>query len=251
MIGRATAEHSSRILTYHSVGNRDHPMNVSVPAFRDQIQWLAENTPCITVEQALDGQPGIAVTFDDGYRDNLINAQPVLEQHHVPWTLFFVAGRAGGVLDHDRSRQDATLLTWDEVRALQRSGVAVGGHTLTHPRLSALSADDQRREIEECYREIEREVGNAPSGFAYPFGSALDYTPATVDLVKQAGFGYAVSNRYGPLEPGDKWTARRIWIDRTDTLEFFQAKVDGRLDRLRVLDSAAGIRARRLAAPAG
>jgi len=56
----------------------------------------------------------------------------------------------------------------------------------------------------------------------------------------------AVSNRYGPNPPGaDRWTLRRIWIDASDSLPTFQAKVTGRLDSLALLDSGWGLRARR------
>lgn len=244
--GAGPADASSRILTYHSVGDRDHPMNVTCATFHDQMAWLSDSRPCITVQDALDSMAGIAITFDDGYRDNLINAQPILEKFGIPWTLFFVAGRAANKLGHDLDAATSTLLSWDEIRSLHAQGVQIGGHTMTHARLSGLGVDEQRREIDDCFRTIEAELGEPPSGFAYPYGSALDYSPETVAIVKESGFKYALSNRYGPLEPSDRWTARRIWIDRTDTLEFFKRKVEGRLDRLRMLDSAVGIRARQL-----
>jgi peptidoglycan/xylan/chitin deacetylase (PgdA/CDA1 family) len=42
------------------------------------------------------GRPFAALTFDDGYRDNVEHAWPVLRQHNAPWTIFvttdFVAG---------------------------------------------------------------------------------------------------------------------------------------------------------------
>lgn len=221
-------------------------MNVSAGAFRDQIAWLADTHPVITVEQALDGVRGVAITFDDGYRDNLMNAQPVLERHGAPWTLFFVAGLAGKVLAHGRDPGGSTLLTWDEIRHLRDAGVEIGGHTMTHARLSSLAPEDQRREIVECRRLIEAETGESPAGFAYPYGSLLDYTDETVAIVQEAGFRYALSNRYGAVSDGDRWKARRIWIDRTDSLDFFRSKVEGRLDRLRLLDSGLGIRARRM-----
>ena len=62
-----------------------------------------------------------------------------------------------------------------------------------------------------------------------------------------AGFAFAFSNRYGPVHADDGPLAfRRIWIDSTDTLKSFEDKVSGRLDVLRLQDSALGIRARRL-----
>ncbi|NJL73548.1 MAG: hypothetical protein HC888_19500 [Candidatus Competibacteraceae bacterium] len=65
-------------------------------------------------------------------------------------------------------------------------------------------------------------------------------------LAEEAGFSLAVSNRYGHNTPvEDRYALRRIWIDATDTLPLFRAKVDGTLDGLRVLESRAALRLRR------
>jgi len=237
---------TSRILTYHSIGLRDHDMNVRPDPFRRQMEWLACHAEVITLADAADPKPGVAVTFDDGYRDNLLNAAPILRELDIPATVFIVAGRVGGMLDHDTAPETAALLTWDEIRGLEAMGFTIGAHTLTHRRLSQLDPEEQREEIAGCARSLEENLGHAPAAFAYPFGSSADYTPLSKQLVRESGFAFAVSNRYGPNGPGaDRWALRRIWIDATDTLESFKAKVEGRLDLLAVLDSGAGLRARR------
>lgn len=234
------------ILTFHSVGTRDHEMNVRPDVFAEQMHWLADNASVISLDDAAAGTPGVAVTFDDGYLDNLINAAPVLAQHEIPATVFVVAARTGMILDHDGGDPNARLLTWDQLAALLDAGWTVGGHTMTHPRLSDLSRSEQRHEIQGCKRVIERSLDVEVRAFAYPFGSALDYTPESAALVREAGYRYAVSNRYGICRPIiDRWQMRRIWIDRRDTLESFRDKVEGRLDRFAWMDSAAGIWARR------
>jgi peptidoglycan/xylan/chitin deacetylase (PgdA/CDA1 family) len=243
----ANAADRSVILSYHSVGQRDHEMNVTPAAFAGHMRWLVDHCAAIPLAAAASGAPGVAVTFDDGYRDNLTEAASVLDALRISATVFIVAGRAGAHLDHDDPRDESSrLLSWDEVRELFRVGWNVGAHTMTHCRLSRFDEDVQRREITECRSVIECETGRAPEGFAYPFGSTLDYTPSTQRLVREAGFDFAVSNRYGVNRaPSDRFALRRIWIDRTDTLASFSAKVDGRLDRLSWLDSPAGIRARK------
>ena len=241
-----SAKNAARILTYHSVGARVHEMNVAPKDFQAQMKWLAENVTLIGVEEALEGQPGIALTFDDGYKDNLTNAAPVLEEYGIPATLFAVTQRVGSHLDHDTPNDDARLLTWDEIRQWRDRGFGVGAHTRTHPRLSRESAEGLVDEIAGCREDLVENLGDPAQGFAYPFGSSLDYDARAVEALQSAGFSYGLSNRYGPVERGDSpWTVRRIGIDRSDTIVTFKAKVMGKLDALRLLDSGAGLRLRR------
>ena len=237
----------SRILTYHSVGFRDHEMNVHPEMFARQMTWLAQNRKVITLDEAAELKPGVAVSFDDGYRDNLVHAAPVLRALDIPATVFVVAGRVGGLLEHDRDRETAALLTWEEIREIEAMGCAIGAHGLTHRRLALLDAEEQREEVATCSKRLEEQLGHPVHAFAYPFGSAADYTSETTRLVRESGFRYAVSNRYGRnTRETDRWTLRRIWVDATDSLNAFQAKVDGRLDPLALLESRAGLRARRV-----
>jgi len=238
----------SRILTYHSVGTRDHEMNVAPGEFASQMKWLAGNARVVTLAEAVDRpEDGVAITFDDGYRDNLLHAAPVLAELGLPATFFLVAGRMGERLDHDGNREAAELMTWDEAAQLHDMGAfELGCHTLTHRRLSALTPSEQREEICGSLEMLEKHFGDVRS-FAYPFGSALDYDGHSVALAREAGFARALSNRYGVHGPGDDpFTCRRIWIDRTDGIDLFRAKVSGKTDALHFLDSPPIIRCRRI-----
>lgn len=242
----ASAGSASRILTYHSVGMRSHEMNVAPVEFARQICWLAENHPIIDLEQAALGRPGIAITFDDGYADNLVYAAPILGEFQLPATIFVVAGRMGEPLFRDNPAATERLLRWDDLREMTALGFAVGAHTLTHPRLADLPPSDQAIEIAESKHVLEQHLSREVRAFAYPYGSVLDYTATTVRLVQEAGFCYACSNQYGINRPGaDRWTLRRIWIDATDDLAMFKAKIEGKLDLLRLLDTRTGARLRR------
>ncbi|MBM3290001.1 MAG: polysaccharide deacetylase family protein, partial [Candidatus Hydrogenedentes bacterium] len=138
---------ASRVLTYHSVGELDHAMNVTPENFAEQMAWLADHARLNTLDDAALARPGVAVTLDDGYRDNWHNAAPVLLRHNVPAVVFVVAGKLGDKLVTDDAPWHGQLMTWDEARELHAAGIAIGGHTMTHPRLSHLTADEQRREI--------------------------------------------------------------------------------------------------------
>ncbi|HIJ74879.1 MAG TPA: polysaccharide deacetylase family protein [Candidatus Hydrogenedentes bacterium] len=240
------AEPCLRILTYHSVGTRKHDMNVAPEDFRAQMEWLAASHEVLPLAAGVEAGRGIAVTFDDGYRDNLTNAAPVLQALGIPATVFVVTGRLGQTLDLGDHAGASGLMTWDEVREIRRMGVLVGAHTVSHRRLAALNEAEQRAEIEGAARHIEQHLGQPAAGFAYPFGAAADYNALSVRIVRECGFPVAASNRYGGNRPGaDRWQLRRIWIDATDTLPTFKAKVNGELDLLALLDSRVGLWCRR------
>lgn len=235
----------SRILTYHSVGRRNHEMNVPPEAFAAQMDWLARTRPVITLDEAADGKPGVAITFDDGYRDNLINAAPILRQLELPAVVFMVIGRMGEALAGDPDPDSGRLMDLDELREIAAQGIQIGGHTVSHPRLSELGEAGQRREIVGCKAALEDALGRPVTAFAYPYGSRADYTTDSVRIVREAGFHLAVSNRYGHNTPVlNRFALRRVWIDATDDLATFKAKVDGRLDALAWLDSRTGVRIR-------
>lgn len=96
----------------------------------------------------------------------------------------------------------ATALTWEQARAMAQSGVELGGHTVSHPILSALSLADQEAEIVRCRDRIAEEIGRAPTAFAYPNGSLRDFDHRTVDLVRAAGFEAACTTVRGSNRPG-------------------------------------------------
>ena len=87
-------------------------------------------------------EAAVALTFDDGYRDVLENALPVLREHGFPSTVFVVPGAMDGASTFSWYPPGAmpALAGWDELRAEERAGlVRFEPHTLTHPILTTLS----------------------------------------------------------------------------------------------------------------
>ncbi len=90
------------------------------------------------------------------------------------------------------------MLTSEQVRAMARQGVAIGGHTHHHPNLAQTQAEDVRQELAQNRAQIQSLVGYAPQGFAYPFGKPhADYSVENTHHVREAGFRYAVSTSWG------------------------------------------------------
>ena len=86
-------------------------------------------------------------------------------------------------------------LTEDELRVLASGDlVEIGAHTLTHPVLSSLSAEQQEDEIAGSKRRLEMLTGKSITSFAYPYGKKNHYTAHTVSTVQANGFACACSN---------------------------------------------------------
>lgn len=104
------------------------------------------------------------------------------------------------------------MMNRDAVSDLARRDFDIGGHTLQHPILTQLSDQEADREIAGCRRWIEEVTGRTAKTFAYPNGiPGRDFGPEHVAMVRQAGFGSAVSTCWSVASPGcDRYDMPRI-----------------------------------------
>jgi peptidoglycan/xylan/chitin deacetylase (PgdA/CDA1 family) len=121
------------------------------------------------------------------------------------------------------------LLTWDQARTMQSSGlVAFGGHTRTHPILARASVAKAHDEIAGCAADLSRELGVAERHFAYPNGELTDFNQPVKEMVRQAGFTCAVTALRGTCAPGDDlYALRRVAIDGSFSVAEAATKLSG------------------------
>jgi peptidoglycan/xylan/chitin deacetylase (PgdA/CDA1 family) len=97
--------------------------------------------------------------------------------------------------DYDGGQR--VMLNASEVAALAEAGMEIGAHTVSHPILSTLSADESWKEIADSKAALERVLGRGVATFAYPNGRPnKDFTDADVERVKRAGYIGAVTTRW-------------------------------------------------------
>ena len=87
------------------------------------------------------------------------------------------------------------MLSWAEIREMQRWGIEFGAHTLTHPDLTRLPPERAEREVRQSQEILEDALGVAVPCFAYPFGRANQESHRVV----QRHFTLACTDRLGLL----------------------------------------------------
>ena len=140
-------------LAYHAVGDvplRDDPHGLFVRAedLRLHIAKLREwgyrlvsfgQLAALAAENEAGGHA--ALTFDDGFVDNLDTLAPLLAELAAPATVFVVSGWLG---KPHRSAPWTRVVSAEELRALHVLGVEIGAHSVTHPDLSRLGLRRKR-----------------------------------------------------------------------------------------------------------
>jgi peptidoglycan/xylan/chitin deacetylase (PgdA/CDA1 family) len=144
----------------------------------------------------------VALTFDDGYADNLDYAVPTLREFGFTATCFVVSGCLGqhNVWDAEALRVRKPMMTASQVRAWVAEGLEVGSHTRSHPRLDALAEEFLEEEIAGSRSELGRVAGVQPECFCYPYGA---FNSSVARQVEAAGYRAAVTTERGLALAGD------------------------------------------------
>lgn len=216
-----------RVLMYHAIGSAvpedvQGRYSLSPDSFERQMARLADSGPLVVPVH--EGREGVAITFDDGYRDNLTHALPVLERHSFPFTIFIAAGfvRSGNPL----------YLSSAEVKLLAAHPlVSIGAHGDSHSRLTELSDADLAAELTGAKSWLENITGKPVTSLSYPHGAVDARVRAAAAA---AGFALACTSEFGANEAGrDSLALRRLDIWSTDDETKFQAKLAGDWDWMR------------------
>ena len=145
----------------------------------------------------------LAITFDDGYRDNLFAAR-ILARHGLTACFFITTAYMGTrrPFEWDRDVGELSKLTWDDVREMDDMGFEIGSHTLTHANLAAISHDRVRHELSESKDAIQAEIGRQVRWLAYPFGGKADFPCGGLQIARELGYEGCVSAYGGLVYPG-------------------------------------------------
>lgn len=165
--GYASAAPTFPILSYHRVNDEGDPFfpSLSTEVFERQMAFVARAYVVLTVEELAERmrrralpRNALAITFDDGYRDNLTHAAPILARLGLPATVFLVTGAiaSGEPLWFDRlaaafkhARISAWGAPWGETIPLETPPQRLAALGQALGRFKRLVNEERRRTVEE------------------------------------------------------------------------------------------------------
>ena len=222
----------ARVLAYHTVADYSRTLpagiDTSPRAFaaqmsrlkaRWQVMPLADVVSAFNEGRELPGN-AIAITFDDGYRDNYLNAFPVIRDLNLPATIFCVAEHMGGVWPAaDWGGEAKPMLTADDMQEMLDAGVSFGVHGFRHTDLTKLSAEEVAADLTRAREKMTSLTGKMPAFLSYPFGMYDE-------RVKESAAGVGFDAAFAVYSPApDRFSLPRIPLHRKDTGLRFRIKI--------------------------
>jgi peptidoglycan/xylan/chitin deacetylase (PgdA/CDA1 family) len=232
-------------VTEHFVGAELPTVNVTPSQLRRQLTGLLARGfvawPLSEIVRAHNQSRHIpsnvfAVTFDDGYENNYLNAWPILQELNIPATIYITTKYLGADRPFPFDRWSATgtsrvppsawrPLTTSQCDEMLNSGlIELGAHTHSHERFLGRS-DEFRADLRLCLDVLQNRFGIDRPTFAFPFG---DTSLELVQVAKQLGVSCCVTTRRRRVRSGDdpfRWG--RFGVQPIDTAATLAAKLSG------------------------
>ena len=247
-----------RVLFYHRVnpypfdqlGPVSRETTVGVEAFGRQLEYLRgrgfrtvkpDELLAMLAGRVRMDERAVAITFDDGYEDNLLYAAPLLQAHGFSAMVFvitdFMGKESGAVWSEGDLPGFGRFLSQDQLRALPDAALCAGSHSVSHRLLSHLDEAELAFEARQSRQTLEAATGSTISLFAYPGG---DFDARAQAASVQAGYAASFTTIPGLNHASTPLHAlRRTEVSASDTLFVFRMKLAGALDWLWFKESAA------------
>jgi peptidoglycan/xylan/chitin deacetylase (PgdA/CDA1 family) len=234
------------ILCYHGVTeqpgggiNDIKGLHVNRLRFASHLDFLQRNYNVISLGEYLlarnDGRSlrnyAVVLTFDDGFRNFLTVAAPMLAERNLPATVFLITDKASEEGAGERSStwtplDDQRYLSWAEAQELRaRYGFEFGSHTCSHSPLLGLSEADTERELVHSFNQLVSRLGVTEPTLSYPKG---EYSSLLAEEARKLGYSCALTTDRGQNELShDLFTLGRSLIGNRDDQASFAVRVSG------------------------
>jgi len=215
------------ILCYHQITKIDRAEDIDTYAISRsqlelQMRYLYNHGyRCLTLADLLHAsvktslqKKSFVLTFDDGYKDFLTQAYPLLHRYGFTATVFLVTDFVGKQSDWV-GKEGTPMLTCKQVQALHKAGITFGSHTCSHAHLPSLSTEQMWNELTTSKNCIEAKLGQEITFLAYPYGASNNKVQ---EMAMKAGYKAACGISLGPNGHFNLW---RCLCCGTDNLRTF------------------------------
>jgi peptidoglycan/xylan/chitin deacetylase (PgdA/CDA1 family) len=224
------------ILSYHGVtdaeeqvGHDPYKLHIPLHLFQEHLDHLQRNYCVISLADFLLAKRenrrlpdySVVLMFDDGFQDFFTVAADHLARRKLPATVFVITDRMNSnLLPNGKSH-----LSGRQVQELAASGIQVGSHTCSHPKLLDLPFDELRRELADARTAILSHTTQEDIPLSYPYGQ----TSETISkLAQSVGYCCGITGTLGPNDvDADVFWLNRTTIASDDDLATFAARVSG------------------------
>jgi len=206
LAGLVRQRYTAPIIMYHYVhygANAGDKLVVTPEVFQRQMRFLKERRynvipleelAVLIKEKKKIPARAIAITIDDGHKDNYNYIFPVLKKYGLPAAMFVIVNEIG--------RPQNDRLSWGEIKEMRDSGlISFGSHALgAEPLVNIRSEEELKRQIYASKKILEEKLGKEVKIFSYPEGL---FNAKIKKMVTQAGYLAAVSTSPGISSPSD------------------------------------------------
>ena len=215
---------ASPVLLYHNIDGRG-AFSISLDTLRAHFELFSRNSVRVIsfreyFKRLGDPRPFsgkvMIISFDDGFLSMYTKLLPLVREFRYPVTLFVYVDNV-----YHRARKN---ITWSQLRTMDREGVSIESHTISHADLTRLTArntpESRRRLFEEMYcskRILELYLHRKIRYLAFPYGR---YNLEVIELSRYAGYERVLSTDYGPnIVTRNNYCIRRQHIKNSYPLE--------------------------------
>ena len=224
------------ILSYHSVSNESCPLSLKINQFENQLKYLKKNgfQSVFIDETNISNNKQFIITFDDGYKDLIINSLPILKKYNFKATCFIVSNLIGKTNIWDEEDENITkknLMDRTDICLWIKNGMKVGSHSKNHLNLKNLGHELMLNELKESKLYLENLIDNSVDSFCYPYGSFNEKIVTEVKKIykfafttKRARYDESIHDKYllPRIDMGKKMSTFKIYLKLNTPYEDFK-----------------------------
>jgi peptidoglycan/xylan/chitin deacetylase (PgdA/CDA1 family) len=177
------------VLAYHNVENKstvgEDLYTVTTANFIQHISIINKFFTAITPKQLFTtnrfSKPRILITFDDGRKNNFMQAFPILDQFGLP-ALFFITADFIGTDGY---------MTKKDIKHLSQHNMFIGSHGLTHADFGSIDMQQVKNELAQSKKILTTLLLKEIYAFAYPYGNTTNMNEYDKEILLQCGYQQA------------------------------------------------------------